>query len=305
MVRGEPDLFRHRAVFPPRPADSREQARRRCPGCRYAAALGKCAEHKGKPEAGELFRRSQEVRESALGAANLNLLPALEELTNRQLRTFRIEDAVSCQKRCIELVEKIHGPQSGEAAATLLRLGNLLLRTKQPAEAEPLLRRALAIRATMKTPDDIRLAATLDALIRTLGCIGACGRDRAAAATRPAGQSGHADQRSRQAAGSLCGDHPGDRPLWPRRGPDVAVAGRPCHDMAANGNRKSSIEYRHGPALSVPGDGRARRISAPQCWRAMQRVSQAQIPRRTSFTTRAAGIFSIIPQPLRHASPMT
>jgi len=46
----------------------------------------KCAEHKGKPEAGELFRRSQEVRESALGAASLDLLPALEELTGPNSR---------------------------------------------------------------------------------------------------------------------------------------------------------------------------------------------------------------------------
>ncbi|WP_158537589.1 tetratricopeptide repeat protein [Bradyrhizobium sp. MOS003] len=131
----------------------------------------KCAEHKGRPEAGELFRRSQEIRESVLGVASVDLLPALEELTDRHLRTFRIKDAVSCQKRCLELVERIHGPLSGETTAKLLRLGKLLLRNGQPTEAEPLLRRALAIHTEMKAPGDARLAALLDALIRTLAAI--------------------------------------------------------------------------------------------------------------------------------------
>lgn len=141
---------------------------------RVADALlrwARCAEHKGKAVADELFRRSQEVRESVLGAASLDLLPALEELTNRHLRAFRIEDAVSCQRRCLELVEKSHGFQSGEAAEKLLRLGKLILRTGQPTGAEPLLRRALAIHTEMEAPEDARLAAVLDALIRTLAAM--------------------------------------------------------------------------------------------------------------------------------------
>lgn len=126
----------------------------------------KCAARKGKREAEELFQRSLAIREGVLGPMSVDLVPRLDALADRHLRQFRSGLAVSCLRRSLEIVET-HGLAPAEVASRLLNIGKLLL-ADRPAEAELLLRRALAIREELHGPDDAELVVTLDALIRAL-----------------------------------------------------------------------------------------------------------------------------------------
>lgn len=126
----------------------------------------KCAARKGKREAEELFQRSLAIRESVLGPMSIDLVPRLDALADRHLRQFRFGLAVSCLRRSLEIVET-HGLAPAEVASRLLNIGKLLL-AGRPAEAEPLLRRALAIQEELHGPDDAELVVTLDALVQAL-----------------------------------------------------------------------------------------------------------------------------------------
>ena len=125
-----------------------------------------CAARKGRSEAEELFQKSLAIRASVLGPMNLDLVPRLDALADRHLRQFRFGPAVSCLRRSLEIVES-HGPAAAEVASRLLNIGKLLL-AGRPAEAEPLLRRALAIGEELHGPDGAELVATLDALRQAL-----------------------------------------------------------------------------------------------------------------------------------------
>lgn len=131
----------------------------------------RCAERKDKPDATELFGRSLTIRQSVLGPASPDLLPALDAVAEHYLRVFRIADAVSCRTQGLAIAEKLHGSVSSEIATRLLFIGQHHLAMKDQAAAEPLFRRALTIRAEIGGPDDARLANMLDGLIRVLAAM--------------------------------------------------------------------------------------------------------------------------------------
>lgn len=129
------------------------------------------AERKDKPEATGLFEQGLAIRQSVLGPASPDLLPALDALAEHYLRKFRVADAVSCRTRALAIAEKVHGPASREIATRLLYIGEHHLAENDLTAAEPLFRRSLAIRAELAAPDDTLVAKTLDGLIRTLAAM--------------------------------------------------------------------------------------------------------------------------------------
>ncbi|MBP0111761.1 tetratricopeptide repeat protein [Bradyrhizobium vignae] len=127
----------------------------------------KCAERSDKGDAQTLFSRSLAIRESLAGPMSLDLVPCLDALAGWYQRQFFGRDqAVSYFRRSLEIVES-HGAAPAEVACRVLNISRLLL-PGRPAEAEPLLRRALAIHDEQHAPDDAELVATLDALVGTL-----------------------------------------------------------------------------------------------------------------------------------------
>lgn len=125
----------------------------------------KCAVRKRQYDAQELFRKSLAIREGISGPMSLDLVPSFDALADWYLSEFfGLAKAVSCLRRSLEIIDS-HGLVSAEVASRLLKLGELLL-AGRPAEAEPLLRRALAIREELHGPENAEFAATLDALIK-------------------------------------------------------------------------------------------------------------------------------------------
>lgn len=130
-----------------------------------------CADRKGKAEATELFDRSLTIRQSVLGPTSPALLPGLDALAEHYLRKFRIADAISVRMRGLEIAERIHGAVSTEVAARLHSIGLTRLTMNDLRGAEPMFRRALAIRDEIGAPEDAQLVSTLDGLIRTLAAL--------------------------------------------------------------------------------------------------------------------------------------
>jgi len=118
----------------------------------------RAAENKKRPEALDLFRKGFEVREAVLGPGAPALQPFIDDLAERYLATDRAE-ASGFLQRGLALAKRAEAPAGPAMAARLLRFSKFLLAEGRPAEAEPLLRRALEI------ADE---ADTLDALIEAL-----------------------------------------------------------------------------------------------------------------------------------------
>ncbi len=76
------------------------------------------------------------------------------------------EGAAKSGQKALELAEKAFGPDDPDTAGSLYNLGQIYVKLKKDAEAEPLFKRALEISEKTLGPDDPRVATALDGLSR-------------------------------------------------------------------------------------------------------------------------------------------
>lgn len=91
----------------------------------------------------------------------------LERLSASVVKLFgerKFEDALEPARRAVKLGEKTFGDREELVAVALNNLGKVYAATGKAADAEKLYRRALAVYERLFAPDDLRVAAVLDAL---------------------------------------------------------------------------------------------------------------------------------------------
>ena len=111
-----------------------------------------------------LYKRALAISEKTLGPDHPELAPILNNLAlNYHLFLKRDQQAEPLYKRALAVTEKALGPDHPNVAGALTSLATLYGDRGQHAQAEPLLKRALAIREAL-SPDDPNVASSLDNL---------------------------------------------------------------------------------------------------------------------------------------------
>ncbi len=128
--------------------------------------LGRLYELSGNYEKAEqLYQRALAIREKALGANNVTVGGALNNLGQLYLRSGKDDArAVQLLQRATEVLEKAMGPDFPGVAVPLSNLAELSERKGDDTQAEKFYRRALAIREKTFGPDHPDVAQLLDSL---------------------------------------------------------------------------------------------------------------------------------------------
>jgi tetratricopeptide (TPR) repeat protein len=100
--------------------------------------------------AGDLDKALALLQQAADGAEKLNFEHSYSDMILKSLAIVhenmkQLGLAELARRKSLRVIERRHGPDSGQYAAELIRIGSLLLQQKKQADAEPGLRQALGI----------------------------------------------------------------------------------------------------------------------------------------------------------------
>lgn len=112
-------------------------------------------------EALPLARRVLELREKALGADDMSVASALNNLSAIHARKGKAGEAEQLLRRSLAITEKRAGAGSDFAADVVSQLGRLRLEARDYKEAGPLLQRALDVKEKLHGADDASVVPVL------------------------------------------------------------------------------------------------------------------------------------------------
>ncbi len=121
-------------------------------------------------EAEPLYRKWFAIAEGLYGPSDKRLLETLDSFALiLEAGLAKHKDAEELMRRSLKIRKATFGEDSPEVAVSLDNLGTLFTRTNRRAEAEPLLRKSLAIRKKAGGPEAASAMATLANLLRDTG----------------------------------------------------------------------------------------------------------------------------------------
>lgn len=121
-------------------------------------------------EAEPFYRQGLALSEELYGASDKRVLEAIDSLALMlEAKLAKYDEAEALMRRSLAIRKTTFGEESLEVAENLERLGVLLTNTNRRAEAEPLLRQALAIREKAGSPEAASSMGTLANLLSQTG----------------------------------------------------------------------------------------------------------------------------------------